>query len=98
MEKNIVELYAIASGRVQGVGFRAAVRHHASQLGLKGTVCNLPDGSVEIIAQGAEDQLQKFLKVLKEDGSPGHLESISTEFYPPNFRYEHFSIVYSRMS
>ncbi|MCR9143152.1 MAG: acylphosphatase [bacterium] len=38
------------SGRVQGVGFRVFVRNTARTLGLRGTVCNLADGSVECVA------------------------------------------------
>lgn len=39
-------------GRVQGVGFRQATRAKANALGLRGWVCNRPDGSVEGLAAG----------------------------------------------
>jgi len=44
-------------GRVQGVGFRFFTLQQAGKLGLKGTVRNRIDGSVEVIAQGTEDQI-----------------------------------------
>lgn len=44
-------------GRVQGVGFRWWTQRHASGLGLRGTVRNLPDGSVEVQACGTAEQL-----------------------------------------
>lgn len=44
-------------GRVQGVGFRFFTLQQAEKLGLKGTVSNRIDGSVEVIAQGTEDQI-----------------------------------------
>lgn len=50
----------VVSGIVQGVGFRWFVRRIADAFGITGTVQNLPDGSVEIIATGAEDQHQSF--------------------------------------
>jgi len=42
----------IVEGAVQGVGFRYFVVHRARELHLGGTVRNLPDGSVEVVAQG----------------------------------------------
>lgn len=44
-------------GRVQGVGFRAATQARAATLGLRGTVRNLDDGRVEVLATGAADAL-----------------------------------------
>ena len=49
------------SGRVQGVCYRAATQQQACQLALAGTVRNLDDGRVEIIAEGAEPALQQLL-------------------------------------
>lgn len=45
-------------GRVQGVGFRYACWRKASSLGLTGWVRNLPDESVEIVAEGPEEMLK----------------------------------------
>ena len=45
----------VLSGLVQGVGFRYAARETAAACGVAGWVRNLADGSVEIVAQGAED-------------------------------------------
>ncbi|HEX6850977.1 MAG TPA: acylphosphatase [Candidatus Polarisedimenticolaceae bacterium] len=42
----------VVSGRVQGVGFRFAAGEAAAEIGVAGWVRNLPDGSVEIVAQG----------------------------------------------
>jgi acylphosphatase len=49
------------SGRVQGVGFRATVRHIACGYEVTGTVRNLADGRVELIAEGAKPELTAFL-------------------------------------
>ena len=47
-------------GRVQGVGFRWWTRRRASDLGLRGTVRNRPDGSVEVHAAGEPETLRAF--------------------------------------
>lgn len=56
-------------GRVQGVGFRWWAVRTAERLGLRGTVRNLPDGSVEIDASGPDDALELFAELLR-DGPP----------------------------
>jgi acylphosphatase len=50
----------LVSGRVQGVGFRFFVEHAAAVDGLHGWVRNLPDGRVEIRAEGDADALERF--------------------------------------
>lgn len=52
------------SGRVQGVGFRAAARHRAIELGLSGYARNLPDGRVEIFAQGEPMEIDALARWL----------------------------------
>jgi acylphosphatase len=47
-------------GQVQGVGFRYFVRHRASALGLGGRVRNLPDGALEVVAQGTPNALAEL--------------------------------------
>lgn len=57
------------SGRVQGVCFRAFARDEARRLGLRGTVRNLPDGRVEVLAEGSPEKL-KELEVFCRKGQP----------------------------
>ena len=47
-------------GRVQGVGFRFTTYELAKRYQVSGYVKNLPDSSVELVAEGEEDELQKF--------------------------------------
>ncbi|RME00794.1 MAG: acylphosphatase [Calditrichaeota bacterium] len=58
-------LHLFVEGIVQGVGFRFFVYRIAQQLGICGWVRNLPDGRVEILAQGKSTHLQEFLKELR---------------------------------
>lgn len=55
----------LVSGKVQGVFFRAGTREQALRLGLAGEARNLPDGRVEVMAQGepaALDALERWLR------------------------------------
>ena len=51
----------LVSGRVQGVGYRAACARTAAQLGAGGSVRNLPDGRVEVVASGDADVVDRLV-------------------------------------
>jgi acylphosphatase len=55
----------LVSGRVQGVGFRYFARRMATRLGISGWVRNLPDGAVEVVADGSPDALARFQEELR---------------------------------
>jgi acylphosphatase len=61
------------SGRVQGVGFRFTVRQLACGFDVTGTVRNLPDGRVELIAEGARAELKSFLTSIAESELSGFI-------------------------
>jgi acylphosphatase len=58
----VISAHVTISGHVQGVGFRSNAKRVADRLGLAGWVRNLPDGSVEIIAEGQEGHMEEFLE------------------------------------
>jgi acylphosphatase len=58
-------IYARVSGRVQGVGFRYFCESQARALALSGWVKNLPEGDVELEAQGALDALEEFIRKVR---------------------------------
>lgn len=71
-----VRLTAWVSGRVQGVGFRWWTRCQALELGLVGSAENLPDGRVEVIAEGGRDHCEQLLVTLRSGASPGSVDQV----------------------
>ncbi|SCA63048.1 Acylphosphatase [Chlamydiales bacterium SCGC AG-110-M15] len=92
--KGSLELHAIVHGRVQGVCFRATVTQHANSLGVLGTVKNLPDGTVEIYAQGLQKQLNDLLDLLVRDPGYGSVSSINKSFSEATSLFTDFNVVY----
>jgi acylphosphatase len=79
----VKRFHVIVTGRVQGVFFRATAREHAKALGIQGFVKNLPDGSVELDAQGEEDSLRDLLH-WAQHGPPGaRVDNVEVEWKPP---------------
>lgn len=70
------------SGRVQGVGFRYFVQDRALELGLRGWVRNLPDGSVEAAAAGPPEALDRLEARLRQGPARARVDRM-VPFEPP---------------
>lgn len=81
------------SGRVQGVGFRYTTRKVAEGFDVVGTVRNLPDGQVELIAEGTESELLGFLEEIETQSLPGFIEEREIEWLEPKDGYKGFRII-----
>jgi len=82
------------SGRVQGVGFRATVRHLACGYDVTGTVRNLIDGRVELIAEGARDELKAFLTGIAESELSGFIAKQQETWSPAQGKFKGFAITH----
>jgi len=78
-------------GRVQQVGFRAGCSRRATELGLSGWVCNRPDGSVEVEAEGSPQRLTE-LQLWCEKGTAGAVVSSVTSTRIPATGTDWFEI------
>jgi acylphosphatase len=56
------------SGNVQGVGFRYTAKSVAAGFEVSGTVRNLPDGRVELVAEGTPEELETFRQAVRDSG------------------------------
>jgi acylphosphatase len=63
---------ALFEGRVQGVGFRYAVKQIAMGFDVVGWVKNMPEGTVELHAMGEEEEVEEFLKEITEESAMAH--------------------------
>ena len=61
-------LHVIYTGRVQGVGFRYTTKSVATGFEVTGIVRNLPDGRVELVAEGAKEELETFQQAIRDAG------------------------------
>jgi acylphosphatase len=68
---NRCRLHILYSGRVQGVGFRYTVKTMALGFEITGAVRNLPDGKVELTAEGQRGELEAFQQAIR-DSELGH--------------------------
>jgi acylphosphatase len=72
----------LITGRVQGVGFRFALRREAERLGLRGWVRNRSDGSVEALAHGSPDALDALAQWARRGPPAARVAGLSSEPAP----------------
>jgi acylphosphatase len=82
----------LVQGRVQGVGFRYHTQTTATQLGLTGYVRNLPDGSVEIVAEGTSPALHQLLDWAKQGPPAAHVTQVDVTYESANGEFGRFAI------
>ena len=87
----VARRYVIA-GRVQGVGFRWFAHDAARREGVHGWVCNLADGSVEVMAEGETTAVDRLEAAVRRGPSSAHVERVDIEEHAPAGRVTGFEI------
>ena len=64
----LARLHVYFSGHVQGVGFRYSVKQLSPEFDVTGWVKNLPDGRVELVAEGERNELETFQAAIPDAG------------------------------
>lgn len=93
-KENTKRVEIIVTGFVQGVFFRASTREMGQKLNLKGTVRNLANGSVEIIAEGTVEKLEKLIVFAKNGPPSAKVYNIDVKWSKAEYNLPLFRITY----
>ncbi len=93
IEMSRSRLQVFYTGRVQGVGFRYTVKQVAAGYAVTGTVRNLADGRVELVAEGARDELEAFRQGIRDAGLDGLIRQEDAQWAEARSDLRGFEIV-----
>jgi len=85
-------LHAVIRGDVQGVGFRYFVLRKAQQLGLRGWVRNNDDGTVELVAEGARQDLEQLKRAVGEGPRMARVDRVDTSWQSATGNLDRFDL------
>ncbi|MDD1736933.1 MAG: acylphosphatase [Methanothrix sp.] len=86
----MLQLRAIVSGKVQHVGYRSRVVTMARTLDLKGCVRNLDDGRVYVVAEGDQEDLERFCRAIRMEDPLIRVEDIQVHLSSPKGAWDGF--------
>lgn len=90
---DIVRAHIWVKGRVQGVGFRAHVEYSARQIGgLTGWVRNVGYDTVEAIAEGERDNVERLIQAMKEGPRSSRVDKSKVEWEEPAGEFVQFGV------
>lgn len=91
--KNLIRAHIFISGMVQGVFFRANTKEKALELGLKGFVRNLTDGSVEVVAEGEKEKIEELIKWCWKGPKFSKVENVEVNFENYKDEFKDFEVL-----
>ena len=80
------------SGRVQGVGFRYTAKNVAAGFEVTGIVRNLDDGRVELVAEGAQEELEAFQEGIRDSGLGSFIKDEAVQWQDAKGEFRGFEI------
>ena len=87
-----VKVHVKITGRVQGVCYRWFTRDTADELGVTGWVRNLPDGSVELVAEGSREKIDQLLALCRQGPDLARVENLEIAREQASGQFDRFSI------
>ncbi len=92
-----VRAHVYVSGRVQGVFFRTHTKEWADELGIKGWVRNLPDGRVEAVLEGEEEDVKEMIELMRKGPPLAKVDNIEVYWEPYKGEFKDFRIIYGKI-
>ena len=94
MGKELVRVHVYAGGRVQGVAYRYYAERSAGLLGITGWIRNVPDGRVEIVAEGPAEAVDEFLNRLRQGPRLAQVETFDVRREAATGEFHDFQVVF----
>lgn len=91
---NNVRVHLIIEGRVQGVWFRESTRREALALGVLGWVRNLPDRTVEVVAEGPKAQVNELVAWCNQGPPVARVDKVHETWEEWQGEFESFDVVF----
>jgi len=90
-------IHVWVQGRVQAVGFRAYVQQNANQIGVAGWVRNVGYDTVEAVAEGQKEQLERFVQMVKHGPMGAHVDESREEWEQATGEFSSFRVKFSTL-
>jgi acylphosphatase len=94
MREDLVRVRVVVGGRVQGVAYRFFAEKYAGRLAVTGWVRNLPDGRVEVLAEGTAAHIETFLTRLRDGPGLARIDSFEVAREPATGEFRDFRIAF----
>jgi acylphosphatase len=91
-DSTTARLKGTVTGIVQGVNFRWFTQRRALELGLVGYVCNRSDSSVEFVAEGTREALERLLDAARVGPASAVVENVDVQWSAPTREFRRFEI------
>lgn len=88
----MIRVHLYVSGRVQGVFYRSNTQRKALELGLKGWVRNLPDGRVEAVVEGEENEVDRLIRWCEKGPPRAVVANLDVKRGPATGEFETFRV------
>jgi len=91
-KSTIIRAHVWVKGRVQGVGFRAHVEYYAQQIGVNGWVRNVGWDTVEAVAEGEREKVDRFIEMMKQGPLASRVDESRVEWETATGEFREFGV------